>query len=156
MSINNLADQISWLLSLKPYVPPAASTPLPLQGSPYNIEEEAAFIAETEATPPAEHARSSLRSENDHRDTCRQAANIRPSIAKDTPDMARLRVAPSPGRKPRLLAQNSCPIPTISSSAARADEKETNKRWHSDGKSIVSRKFEHANLKQFFPRPFNL
>jgi len=144
MSINNLADQISWLLSLKPYVPPAASTPLPLPDSPYNIEEEAAFLAQTEITPPAEHAPSSLQSQNGHRDTCRQAANTRPSIAKDTLEMARLRVAPSPGRKPRLLAQNSCPIPAISSNAARADEKDTNKRWHSDGNSIVSRKFEHA------------
>lgn len=124
MSVNNLAAQLSWLLSVKPYVPPALVPPPPQPSETETLaprdrapsRPDPAFFApayDVDERPPPSQELEDL------------------TIDEDGPDepMVRLRAPASPTKKPRLVPQSSCPEPQT----PRPDKVDhSTRRHHSD------------------------
>lgn len=131
MSIHNLSEQLSWLLSDKPFitppVPAAVSVEISVQDIPSSNTEEQ-LLSDEELLQ--------------HEDTSQpqiQSIEAQGSLAEDTSAaMARLRTNPSPTKKPRLLAQASCQTPGRQNGGDVRAEHDTNqRRQRSDRKSSL-------------------
>lgn len=101
MSINNLEQHLSWLLQSKLFIPPPATHALPEVDSPQSAQQ----------LNPAPNDDLFFVQSNDGSQT--EDGNELAARAAEPPGgvvMPRVRTAPSPARKPRLVNQSSCPV----------------------------------------------
>lgn len=119
MSVNNLADHLSWLLKSRP-LQPALHPILSVAASPDTAleagsEPDNAFFA------PVRYAAGFTAPQQGFAEESEAPSEASGGEGEEGSEMARLRVAasPKPSTKPRLLAQASCPIPETKSNTAR-------------------------------------
>lgn len=121
MSINNLDLHLTWLFKSKPFLPKhpqAPPVPYATQASTEAAIPDSAFFAPLVPAQDNVSATTSFQTV----DLASLGSQGLPEVDDDEEaeadiDMARLVAAPSPARKPRLLAQNSCPMPEPERSA---------------------------------------
>lgn len=123
MTINNLKDQVAWLLSAKPFIPPVTDFPRPINDAPTSSSTLSAQSGDAtndllSSNAPGEPALASYAAQEvESESTSITSAGLLKGRAgtstNGNSDMARLRAAPSSATKPRLLQQGVVYYPEI-------------------------------------------
>lgn len=126
MSVNNLSDQLHWLLSVKPFVPPSVNYTTDIQTStlpPFEDQEEDLLVSDEDLLQHDIDSETLV--------TSIETPSIPAAANRDAP-MVRLRTEPSPSKKPRLVAQQSDPNPGRRNSNASREDGSNKTRGQSD------------------------
>ena len=132
MSVNNLADHLQWLLSTKPFEPTARSPDYFNTGKTQESESITAPALNSQVNEDSYGSTAPLIISSNVAATPYDQAHEEEQASAT---MARLRTAPSPLPKPRLLAQQSCPLPD-QADASKSPHYRTQER-HSEGASDI-------------------
>lgn len=107
MSVNNLADQLSWLLTSKPFLPPTApNTPLVFEQQLDEPDFEDDSLLEEVVVPELEDA--ALAQPQEFSTGTGNNSHIVTTDSDITSEMARLRTPASPSRRPHLASVPPC------------------------------------------------
>lgn len=123
MTINNLKDQVAWLLSARPFIPSATDLPRPTNDAPTSSSTLSAQSTDTangllSRNAPNEpvialYAAQEVESESTGITSAGLLQGRAGTSTDSSLDMARLRAAPSSATKPRLLQQGIVHYPDI-------------------------------------------